>query len=260
MNDAVIDPLVSCLCVTKRRPEHLRRAVQCFLSQTYPNTELVVVHPHNDEETRQCLASFGSDRLKPYPVAVPDISLGDLRNLSIEYATGEYACAWDDDDWYSPERIAQQYAALRASAKHVVILTRLLVHDSNQKKSWLGCERLWENSVFFDRRTVRALDIRYPGLNKLEDFHFVNALIKQNLVYPLHEAMLYIYNIDGANASETERFDVIKRRSAALSEHQNDVVRGCIELTLSPREGYEAMQAAQFKEPMPYVRPSAIRW
>ena len=38
------EDLVSCLCITHRRVSLLRRAVQCFLNQTWAARELVVLH------------------------------------------------------------------------------------------------------------------------------------------------------------------------------------------------------------------------
>lgn len=252
-------PLISCLCVTRRRPQHLARAIRCFQSQTYPNRELVIVHPATDEPTKDCIAGFSDERIRPYPLDAPGIRLGDLRNLSLKHASGRLACIWDDDDWYSPERLARQYATMRSSNKQAVLLARLIVYDSAAGKAHLGTERLWENSVLFDRDAVLALGIDYPALDRNEDYEFVNRLIEHNLAYPLHDATLYVYHISGINTCDAGHFDIIKRRGIALSDYHSAVVGQCFAPDASPLAVHEQMQRQEFMRPLPYVAHRTFR-
>src|SRR5690606_9633386 len=104
-------PLVSCLMVTRDRPRLARRAVGCFLAQTYPNAELVIVDD-GGVDYGPMLSSLGGrapiryHRLRPEP----ERRLGALRNESLDRAAGEYVVQWDDDEWYHPERVARQMA------------------------------------------------------------------------------------------------------------------------------------------------------
>ena len=41
-------PLISCLCVTRARVALLNRAVRCFLDQSYPHIELVILFESDD--------------------------------------------------------------------------------------------------------------------------------------------------------------------------------------------------------------------
>jgi glycosyltransferase involved in cell wall biosynthesis len=259
MNDHDEQPLISCLCVTRRRPQHLARAIRCFQSQTYANKELVIVHPDADEPTKDCIAGFRDERIKSHPVDAQGISLGDLRNLSLERASGSLACIWDDDDWYSPERLGKQFAMMRSSNKQAIILARLIIFDSAAGKAYLGTDRLWENSILFDRAAVRSLGIRYPALNRNEDYEFVNLLIRHNLAYPLHDATLYVYNISGINTCDPGHFDIIKRRGTALSDHHSAVISQCFAPDASPLAVHEEMQRGEFTRPLPYVVHRAFR-
>ncbi len=38
-----VQPLISCICVTNKRPEMLTRAIQCFKRQTYPNKAFILL-------------------------------------------------------------------------------------------------------------------------------------------------------------------------------------------------------------------------
>lgn len=251
-------PLISCLCVSRRRPHLLRVAIECFLAQSYPNKELIVLHPPDDSATAGCVRSFGSGQLRPCAVEMPGATLGDLRNVSIERASGELLCVWDDDDWHTPHRLAIQYGALCGSRKSAAVLARLILYDALSARAYLGYERLWENSAMFSRRRIQELGIRYPSLNRFEDYEFVNQLIQHNLVYPVHEPTAYIYVRNSSNVSGATHFDKLIRRSSELSAEQTAIVRGAVELTDSPWLAQERMQAESFKASLCYVRPSAV--
>lgn len=253
------EPLISCLCLTRKRPEHLARAIQCFLAQTYENKELVVVFPESDTATAACLETFKSAQIRPCPVTIPGATLGDLRNCSIDRAQGEYLCGWDDDDWHSPERLRRQYEALVSSKKGASILARMFIYHAGRQKAYLGCERLWENSVFFSKAEIAQHGIRYPSVNKEEDYEFVNLLIKNNLVYAVYDPTSYIYNITGTNTCDSSHFDFLLKRATPLSDEQTALVRHALELSTSPRDACDHMESREFKAPLRYFRHSTLK-
>jgi len=44
-------PVISCICVTRKKPALLERAVRCFLIQSYQQKELVIVYEDDDQVT-----------------------------------------------------------------------------------------------------------------------------------------------------------------------------------------------------------------
>src|SRR5882762_9182892 len=102
-------PLVSCLCVTKNKLYQLKRAVNCFYGQSYARKELVIVYEGNKTEASKWISHLKDPKIKVVHVSViPKLSLGELRNISIAHAKGEYFCQWDDDDWYHRDRVKIQ--------------------------------------------------------------------------------------------------------------------------------------------------------
>jgi glycosyltransferase involved in cell wall biosynthesis len=251
-------PLISCLCVTKQRPEFLEKAIHCFLAQTYGNKELVIVHPEWDRATIDCVDRFGAPELKPYPVERQGLTLGEIRNISIDRACGEYACIWDDDDWHSPDRLTAMHAALVSSRKAAAVLARLLIYDARREQAFLGYERLWENTLVLHRRTANDLGLRYPAKNKSEDYDFVGALIAANLVYPVYDPTLYIYHVTGSNTCDAPHFAAMLKRSTALSSEQSALVKRSMEFSINPQVAHLEMQTEWFKAPIPYIRHSAV--
>ena len=92
---------------TRDRRRFVAQSIWYFLRQDYPNRELIVLDDGDDpvddlvpEDAR--IRYVGSTRSS---------SLGRKRNLGCELARGELVAHWDDDDWFSADRLRIQVAA-----------------------------------------------------------------------------------------------------------------------------------------------------
>ena len=103
-------PLVSCITPTCNRREFFPRAVQCFLSQDYPNLEWVVLD-NGDDPIRDLLPP---NRQVTYLEIHPRLNHGRMMNIACGMAHGEYLIVFDDDDWYAPNRVTRQVEPLIA--------------------------------------------------------------------------------------------------------------------------------------------------
>lgn len=108
-------PLVTCLCLTHDRPQYLPIAIKCFLNQTYPNKELLIVWS-------------GSNMPIIHPMTVPPLittvqvegNIGAKRNAGCKLArNADIICHWDDDDYSCAHRIEDQVGRLLLSGKSV---------------------------------------------------------------------------------------------------------------------------------------------
>jgi glycosyltransferase involved in cell wall biosynthesis len=107
---------ISCLMVTMpKRLALFRQSVAAYCEQTYENKELVVVTDGPRDGMRPLAAHVESLGRSDVRVVHEERSrsLGALRNLSCEAASGAYFCQWDDDDIYHPRRLEEQYRALK---------------------------------------------------------------------------------------------------------------------------------------------------
>lgn len=225
MNETAL-PLVSALCCTRERPEQLERALECFMAQTYPRRELVVVHRTDDPATREVLARYAHEPTIVSVLIRPEEqrSLGDLRNRSIEASRGEYFCVWDDDDWYHPERIRLQLAAARDHEQDASLLGHLLIFDRASERAHFSRFRLWEPSLLARRAAIDER-VRYAPLDRAEDTYLVKALVEQRRVIPVIEPSLYIYQVHSQNTSNREHFRRLLEQSQPLSEGTSALVR-----------------------------------
>jgi glycosyltransferase involved in cell wall biosynthesis len=104
------EPLVSCLTITRDRPEMLRRSTDQFLAQTWPNRELViVVDPRSRHEEWLPEFEIWLDGHPDVSVHIgSETTVGGLRNESVKLAIGKLVATWDDDDYNHPRRLEMQ--------------------------------------------------------------------------------------------------------------------------------------------------------
>lgn len=196
--------LVSCVCVTRNRVGMLRRAVSCFLNQTYPARELVVVYEADDPATRDYLAASIHPAIRPVEVDVsPKLSLGDLRNISIRSSCGRFVAQWDDDDWYGPTRLADQIDAIRQSGRLGCVLSRWLMYDVLTATAYVSGTRAWEGSLVAERSAIPP----YPSLPKGEDSVAIAQMIAAGKLVALDRPQLYIYTVHGENTWERSHWE-----------------------------------------------------
>jgi hypothetical protein len=122
---SVMEPLVSCVCPTGNRSSLITMAVDCFLNQTYPNRELVIL---DDGETPTSVPEHPCIRYTRHVGS--KLMTGAKRNRCNELASGEIICCWDDDDWSHPDRIAVQVERLK-TGKEFTGFSRMYFYNRN---------------------------------------------------------------------------------------------------------------------------------
>jgi antitoxin (DNA-binding transcriptional repressor) of toxin-antitoxin stability system len=162
--------LVSCIMPTKNRREFIPRAIACFLAQTYPLKELVILD--NGEPIADLVPK--DDRIR-YMRLNSMQPTGQLRNFCCQMAKGEFIAHWDDDDWSHPLRLEEQVAAIGekqatgynsilfdgpqsevyvyAGAKNYALGTSLLYRRSWWEQSKFAALKVGEDNDFVKKAT-----------------------------------------------------------------------------------------------------------
>ena len=85
--------------LTYNRYELFTKSLQYFLDQTYENKELIIVNSGNQEyfDKIQLLVKNYSNIKHIHHIKNENETVGHLRNLSLDNATGEYIAVFDDD-------------------------------------------------------------------------------------------------------------------------------------------------------------------
>ena len=200
-------PLISCLCITKNSEELVKLSIDCFNKQLYPNKELIVVYEDNNKYIDVIVETNQQENIIFYKVDTnPKKTLGELRNISINIAKGEYIAQWDDDDWHSPLRLWEQFYYIKKSNKFGSILKSWLVFDQRNN---LLYERKrtdlvgWEGTLLFKKSEIKNL---YQNLAKGEDTGFVKQIESQ--IYPIYYPELYIYRVHYNNTWDYRKLKI----------------------------------------------------
>jgi glycosyltransferase involved in cell wall biosynthesis len=181
------------------------RAVQCFVRQTHAARELIVVHDGiSATDLKQFTAPLGGPPV--FCLQAPEglTLLGDLRNFGIARARGDYVAQWDDDDWYHPERLAVQVAALEndVAAAGCVLRQWTLAWPARDLYG-ISHPRAWEGSLVARRWMLPS----YPAKARGED----TPVVANMQLVLIDRPDLYIYVVHGGNTWSTEHFEAMFR-------------------------------------------------
>jgi glycosyltransferase involved in cell wall biosynthesis len=156
----------------------------------------MIVHQSDDDDTRRFVAELGDASIHRVETpASPRLSLGSLRNVARQAATGAYVATWDDDDWHNPTRLERQMKAIQNSGKPGCVLSRCTLYDSRTLRAYISRARSWEGSFVGERAMLPA----YPDVARGEDTPVVNKLVRQGRLTFLDRPDLYVYTHHGSN-------------------------------------------------------------
>jgi glycosyltransferase involved in cell wall biosynthesis len=98
----LLNPIVSIVIPCYRQAHFLPESVESALSQTYKNTEVVVVNDGSDDETESLARGYG-ERIRY--VSQKNAGLSSARNAGGRVAAGEYLLFLDADDLLHEEAV-----------------------------------------------------------------------------------------------------------------------------------------------------------
>lgn len=119
-------PKVSLVMPTYNRTHLNKTAIHCYLQQTYPWVELIIVDDSDD----------GKELSLPYYGTIKTIKLdkrtstGTKRNIGADAASGDIIANWDDDDFSSAHRIEDEVQRLSKTGKAVTGYNKTVVYDT----------------------------------------------------------------------------------------------------------------------------------
>jgi glycosyltransferase involved in cell wall biosynthesis len=133
-------PLVSVIIPAYNGAAYLAEAIQSILNQTYRPLEILVVDNASQDQTAQIAQSFSLVRYIYLKQA--DTSLA--RNEGIAKAQGTLLAFLDQDDIWTPDKLAKQVAFLEKnpSVSGTVCQQKMVLQPGHQKPHWLKREFL----------------------------------------------------------------------------------------------------------------------
>jgi glycosyltransferase involved in cell wall biosynthesis len=129
---------VTAICTTFNRRKFIPAMLASFLSQTFVDSELLVLDDGSDcvkdlipENPR---IHYKSMKRSPYVVN----SIADKINALKSMTVGKYIIKFDDDDWSAPGRIEHSLRRLKESGRAVLCYTGILAWDTTRSKAYIS--------------------------------------------------------------------------------------------------------------------------
>ncbi len=194
---------------TNNRRKFIPAAIECFLSQDWPEKELIVI----DDGTNRVEDLFRDVPgkyvwyLEPnLPPHRPKTPIGTKRNLACELAKGEVICHWDDDDWSAPSRISDQVARLNESGKQVTGYHDLLFWDirKNEASRYMNASNVYAVGSSLCYRKDYWQKNKFIPCSLAEDTDFTNRAKEQSAIIAVPGGKMMVARTHDNNTSKRD--------------------------------------------------------
>lgn len=165
------NPKVSCICPTFGRAYLLEEAIESFHRQDYPGEKELIIC--NDLPDQHLIYEHPDVKVINLPERCP--TLGDKKNISNSYGTGELLLTWEDDDIHLPGRISRMVNAIQNSdVKFVFEGPYYILYGGKILK-----ERGRTQGTHIISKELFDASPKYPIMNSGQDTEFNNLLRRQ---------------------------------------------------------------------------------
>ena len=113
-------PKVSVLFPVYKTAAYLKEAVDSMLSQTFTDFELIVLNDCSPDNAEEIMDTYNDPRIVRYR-GEQNVGLGNVLNVGISMARGEYIARMDSDDISLPERLQFQVDYLDAHPEYDLV-------------------------------------------------------------------------------------------------------------------------------------------
>jgi glycosyl transferase family 2 len=199
-------PLVTAVCLTGFRHDYVARTVHNFLSQTFMDSELLIL----DDGRDACHAVVPMHPRIRYEYRQPGTwaTVGEKRNAANGMALGDFIIHFDDDDWSISTRIEEQLKVLENREfsvtgyssilyyrpadggvfkyafngyGHYAVGTTQCYRRDYWKKNLFPVINVGEDSQFSFKAAAKGVLHSIPGLGKIVARSLPNSTAKPNL-------------------------------------------------------------------------------
>lgn len=192
---------------TARRRPFWDQALRCFLSQTYMDSELVILDESPAPDPRTW-----PTRVRYKWIHEARLTTGRKRNLVNDLATTELIAHFDDDDWSHPERLERQVKFIDNMGAQVVGYHDLLFYRVPDRTLW--CYYFAEKkpyatgtSMLYRRSWWDAH--RFPEIPWGEDTAFWRCCLAANVLASLGRDKMIVARAHPGNTFSSDRMPLV---------------------------------------------------
>ncbi|MCF2583442.1 glycosyltransferase family 2 protein, partial [Bacteroides caecigallinarum] len=236
-----MDKLVSVIIPTYSRPTNLKRAIDSVLNQTYDNIELIVVDDNglgteNQIKTEKVIHEYLSLKNFHYLKHETNKNGAAARNTGIKNSDGVYIAFLDDDDEFTPNKIAIQVKALEqldntwGGCYCNMLFKGRREKITNNKKSGNLLEEMLLETARFNSSTLlfrKEVCIDLKGFDESytrhQDWEFMIRFFRKYKIFLPPETCIVnrFFSFEHNNIPKSESFINIKKKF--LEEFKDDI-------------------------------------
>jgi len=114
--------LISVVIPAHNVERYIRETLASVLRQTHPDLEVVVVDDGSTDQTAVIVKSVADQDRRVRLIRTTNLGVSAARNLAISSSQGRFIAPIDADDIWHPEKLARQFAIMRASGPEVGVI------------------------------------------------------------------------------------------------------------------------------------------
>ena len=143
-------PKVSILFPVYNTAAFLKEAVDSMLSQTFKDFELIVLNDCSPDNAEEILDEYDDSRIVRYR-GTQNVGLGNVLNVGLSMAKGEYIARMDSDDISLPNRLQFQVDYLDSHPEYDLVSVGMREFGSREKEHYYDneTEQIKFNALFY---------------------------------------------------------------------------------------------------------------
>lgn len=200
------NPLISVIIPAYNGEDYLAEAIQSILNQTYPHFEIWVIDNASQDGTAQVAQSFPQVNYVYSDIA----DTAKARNKGILLARGAFFAFLDQDDVWTPDKLAKQLSFLQENPSFSAIICQqeMVLQEGCSKPHWLKKEFLeapqpayLPSALLVKREAFEKTDLFDPTYSLSSDVDWFFKAKHKGLEVALYPEVLFIRRIHHDNAS-----------------------------------------------------------
>jgi glycosyltransferase involved in cell wall biosynthesis len=237
-----VEPRISIVIPTYKRPVYLERAINSVFAQTYASWELIIVDDNAEGsehrfETEAFMVRYSNDPRVRYLKHTSNQGGSAARNTGVREAVGEFIAFLDDDDEWLPEKLERQMAVFQQGGADLglVYSARMKVDGTGEKvelelpsrRGFVFPDILVRNfigttsTVLCRRSALCEVECFDASLPAAQDFDLYIRLTQRYRVDFVDVPLVkrYVHNgerITGNPVNKVKAYDAIHRKYAPL--------------------------------------------
>jgi len=190
-----MNELVSVIITTYNRLGWLKEALKSVTDQSYPYIEIIVVDGSETKNTKEYILKNKNIIYAHSNINHPNV----LRNLGIQYSTGNWIAFLDDDDTWNKEKIAKQVECFKKNKIGLCYTGKNIINQNNIKYSYKkGLFNVAAKSIMWDNfiGATSSIMIKKNIISKIGDFNESFPALQD---YEFSIRVCQNYNVKGIN-------------------------------------------------------------